>query len=120
VSEAKRKAWLAGRRGETLAAWYLRLKGYRILERDLRTPVGEIDLVIGRGAIIAFVEVKTRPTIEEALAALAPRQQARIRRAAEWYLAAHPAAQARALRFDALAVAPWRIPRHIIDAWRAD
>jgi hypothetical protein len=60
----RRSAWLRGRRAEWLAAWWLRLKGYRILARDLRTPVGEIDLIARRGRVLALVEVKARPSLE--------------------------------------------------------
>jgi putative endonuclease len=51
-----------GRGAETLACWYLRLKGWRILARRARVPGGEVDIVARRGRIVAFVEVKARPT----------------------------------------------------------
>jgi len=54
----RREGW--GRKAESLAAFALRLKGYRVLARRLRTPAGEIDLIVRRGATIAFVEVKAR------------------------------------------------------------
>ena len=66
----RRLAERRGRRAETLAAWYLRLKGYRILARRYRTPVGEIDLIVRRGRLVAFVEVKRRPTEAEAAEAV--------------------------------------------------
>ena len=53
-------AELYGRKGETLAAWFLRLKGYRILESRYKTPVGEIDLIARRWGTTVFVEVKSR------------------------------------------------------------
>ncbi len=56
TQQPRRSAWLRGRRAELLAAWWLRLKGYRILARDLRTPVGEIDLIARRGRVLALVE----------------------------------------------------------------
>ena len=57
-SRAEREA--RGRRGEALAAWYLRLKGWRILAKRVKTPRGEIDLIARRGNVVAFVEVKWR------------------------------------------------------------
>ena len=57
---ARQAAEIAGRRAETLAAWYLRLKGYRIIESRYKTPVGEIDLIARRWGTTVFVEVKAR------------------------------------------------------------
>jgi putative endonuclease len=114
----RRAAWLRGRFGESLAAWWLRLKGYRILARDYRTPVGEIDLVARRGRVLAIVEVKARPSLEQAAESLGSRQRRRIERAAEVFLQRHPALQACDLRFDALLISPLNRPRHMIDAWR--
>ena len=62
-SRAEREA--RGRRGETLAAWFLRLKGWRILARRVKTPRGEIDLIARRGRVVAFVEVKWRASAAE-------------------------------------------------------
>ena len=52
-----------GRLGERRAAWFYRLRGYRILERNLQLGDGEIDMVVRRGHTIAIVEVKTRQTL---------------------------------------------------------
>ena len=68
----RRKAERRGRRAELIAAWYLRLKLYRVLARRYRTPVGEIDLIVRRGRTIVFVEVKHRPSEAEALEAVPP------------------------------------------------
>ena len=109
-----------GRRAEGLAAWYLRLKGYRVLARRFRSPVGEIDLVVRRRRLLAFVEVKVRGTIEEALESLTGSQRRRILRAATAFLRLHPELRGLDLRFDLLVFAPWRRPRHVEDAWRPD
>ena len=108
----------AGRVAEALAAWLLRLRGYRILARRYATPVGEIDLVARRGDLVVFVEVRHRPRATQALEALLPRQQARIGRAAASYLQRRPQLAACAVRFDLVAVMPWRLPRHVEDVWR--
>jgi putative endonuclease len=108
-----------GRHGETLAAWFLRLKGYRIRASRVKTPVGEIDLVAERFGTTIFVEVKSRTaTTGEADALLAVNSQ-RIVRAAEYYIARHPALAGRALRFDVVFLAPFAWPRHIVNAFDA-
>lgn len=109
----------AGRLAETVAAWLLRLRGYTILARRYGTPVGEIDLVAKRGDLVVFVEVKQRSRTVDALAALQPRQQARIARAAAAYLQRRPQLAHCATRFDLVTIAPWRLPRHVRDVWRA-
>lgn len=109
-----------GRRGEALAGLWLRLKGYRILARNWRHPLGEIDIVARRGRILAVIEVKWRDRIDLAAAAIGPRQRHRIARAAAVFLARQPDAATLSLRFDALLLAPGRWPRHVADAWRPD
>jgi putative endonuclease len=116
----RRAAELRGRRAETLAAWFLRLKGYRLLARRYKTPVGEIDLIVRRGRTIAFVEVKHRPTIEEATEAATPAGRRRVARAAALWLAKNPAAGDRDLRFDGVIAAPRRFPRHLAGIFDAD
>ena len=101
-----------------VAAWLLRLRGYRILARRYATPLGEIDLVARRGDLLVFVEVKRRLATDDALASLLPPQQARIARAAAAYLQRRPRLAGCAVRFDLVAIAPWRLPRHVQDIWR--
>ena len=113
------RAGARGRSGETVAAWWLRLKGYRILARDLRCPVGEIDLVARRGPTLAIVEVKARPDRDRAAEAITPRQRRRIEAATGWYLAAHPALAGCNIRFDAVLVTPGRLPQHLEGCWEA-
>jgi putative endonuclease len=84
----------------------------------LRTPLGEIDLVARRGRLLAFVEVKARTDLEQALVALSPRQRQRTARAAELFLLRRPDLAGHTLRFDLIAVRPWRLPRHLSDVWR--
>jgi len=98
--------------------WFLRLRGYRVLARRFRVPVGEIDIVARRGSVVAFVEVKARPSADAALESLTPRQRRRIARAALAFLQARPGLEMLVLRFDLVLVTPWRLPRHLEDAWR--
>jgi putative endonuclease len=116
MNRGGREAW--GRFAEALAAWSLRLRGYRIVARRFRTPLGEIDLVARRGRLLAFVEVKARGDLEQALVALSARQRQRTARAAELFLLRRPDLAGHTLRFDLVAVRPWRLPRHLVDAWR--
>ncbi len=105
-----------GRRAETLAAWWLRLKGWRIIGRRVRTPVGEVDLVARRGRTLAFVEVKARADDGQAALALDDFRLRRVARAAE-ALAARYARPGDTIRIDALFVVPGRLPRHLANVW---
>lgn len=116
----------SGRRAEWWAALYLRLKGYRILHKRLKSPLGEIDLVARRGNTIVFAEVKHRTREDEALQAVTLRQQARIARAAEIYLSQQSQTADFDARFDILALtnAPWHLQlwhiTHVENAWLAN
>ncbi len=112
-SRAEREA--KGRRGEALAAWYLRLKGWRILARRVKTPRGEIDLVARRGRVVAFVEVKWRATSAELDLAIDEYRLRRVAAAAE--AVAHRFARPDdEVRIDVLLLAPGRFPRHMANA----
>lgn len=112
----RRAAEAAGRRGERIAGWWLRLKGWRILDRRVRTPAGEVDLVARRGTLIAFVEVKSRATDAELDLAIDQRRLARVAAAAE-YLMPRYAGPGDDIRVDVILIAPGRTPRHIENAW---
>lgn len=119
-----KKAERRGRRAESLCAWALRCKGYRILARRHRTPVGEIDIIAKRGRTLVFVEVKARATVADAANAVRSTQQARLARAATHFLshrpdlAPDPARANAAIRFDAMLVGRTAWPHHVKDAWR--
>ncbi len=114
---AERKAAEArGRRGERMAAWYLRLKGWRILDQRVRTPAGEVDLVAKRGALIAFVEVKVRATAAELDFAIDERRLARVAAAAGILMPVYATA-GEDIRIDVILIAPGTRPRHIENAW---
>jgi putative endonuclease len=110
-----------GHAGESLAALWLRLKGYRILARRLKTHAGEIDLVAAAPfGPVCFVEVKARTAARAAADSVGPQQQTRIARAASLYLASRPALARRGSRFDIVAIAPRAFPVHHRDVWRPD
>ncbi len=116
--QSRLAAELLGRRGETLAAWFLRLKGYRILASRYKTPMGEIDLVARRSGTLVFVEVKARRSgaPEDAWIAVNDR---RITRAADYFLARHPRYAASDMRYDVIFLAPMAWPRHVVNAFDA-
>ena len=116
-SERGGKARADGRFAEQVAALWLMLRGWRILGFRLKTPHGEIDLLARRGRILAVVEVKSRTSLEAALASVHPTQQARLRRAGENLALRRPSLAGLAVRLDMVALAPGRWPRHIPDAW---
>jgi putative endonuclease len=113
----RRRAERGGRRAERLAAWWLRLKGWRILAIRARTPLGEVDLVARRGRVLAFVEVKARATEAESALALDEYRLRRVVRAAE-ALVPRYARDGDTIRMDALFLVPYRWPRHMTDVWR--
>lgn len=112
-SRAEREA--RGRRGEALAAWYLRFKGWRILARRVKTPRGEIDLVARRGKVVAFVEVKWRSSAAERDRAIDEYRLRRVAAAAE-AVAARFARNGDEQRIDVLLLAPGHFPRHMANA----
>lgn len=109
-----------GRRGESLAAIALRLKGYSILARRVRTPMGEVDLIARRARILAFVEVKARPSLDAALNAVPEGAWRRIAAAAESWAAPRAWLGDHDWRYDLVAIVPRRWPCHIRDVWRPD
>ena len=115
--EARREAEAAGRRGERLAGWWLRLKGWRILDRRVCTPAGEVDLVARKGNLVAFVEVKTRATAAELDFAIDERRLARVAAAAEYLMPTY-AQPGDDIRVDVILLAPGTRPRHIENAWQ--
>lgn len=116
---ARVAAFRTGLSAESRAAAFLMAKGYRILAKRFRTPYGEIDLVARKRNMIVFVEVKARASLDDAAYAVTPRQQARIIDAAQGWLMAHPEHAEFELRFDAMLIAPRRLPRHLLAAFDA-
>jgi putative endonuclease len=119
AAPARVAAFRAGLSAEARAAAFLMAKGYRILAKRYRTPYGEIDIVARKRGLIAFIEVKARAHLDDAAYAVTPRQQARIIDAAQAWLMAHPEHAEFELRFDAMLIAPRRLPRHLLAAFDA-
>lgn len=112
----RQRAERGGRRAERLAALWLQLKGWKILGRRVRTPVGEVDLVARRGRIVAFVEVKARSTAGEAGLALDEWRLRRVAAAAE-AIAHRYTRPGDDIRLDAIFIVPRRLPRHMANIW---
>jgi putative endonuclease len=115
----RQAAFRVGISAESRAAAFLIAKGFRILARRWRSPVGEIDIVARRRSLLVFVEVKARNSLDDAAEALLIRQRRRIAAAAEVWLAANPDDAIRDFRFDAILVAPGKLPRHIPAAFES-
>ncbi len=116
ATPARLAAEKRGRQGERLAGWWLRLKGWSILARRVRTPAGEVDLVARRGAMVAFVEVKVRATHASLDEAIDERRLARVAAAAE-SLAALYLKPGDDMRIDVILLAPGQRPRHLENVW---
>jgi len=119
ASPARVAAFRTGLAAEARAAGYLMAKAYRILAKRLRTPYGEIDMVARRRNLLVFIEVKARASLDDAAFAVTPRQQARIIEAAQAWLVARPEHAEFERRFDAVLIAPRRLPRHLLAAFDA-
>jgi putative endonuclease len=112
-------AFRTGISAESRGAALLVAKGFRILARRWKSPVGEIDIVARRRHLLLFVEVKARHDLDEAAEAVTERQRQRIIAAADAYLATYPDPSVHDIRFDAILVAPGKMPRHIQGAFEA-
>jgi putative endonuclease len=105
-----------GRRAETLAAWWLRLHGWRIMGRRVRVHGGEVDLVARRGRTLAFVEVKARASAEVAAWAVDEQRLQRVAAAAE-QLSARFGRGCDTVRIDVILIVPGRLPQHRVNVW---
>lgn len=112
----KQAAERRGRQAERIAGWWLRLKGWQIVGRRMRTPAGEVDLVARRGRMLAFVEVKARATDAGLDLSIDERRLSRVAAAAEmlFHDLAKPGDD---MRIDVILLAPGRPPRHLANVW---
>ena len=120
---AVRRGRAAHRRGlaaEAAACAALEAEGWTVLGRRLRTEAGEVDAVAEKDGLLAVLEVKSRPTLAGAAAALSPRQRARLLTAAAILLAENPQWGRNGVRFDVLVVDTAGAVRRIADAFRLE
>ena len=113
----RQAAFALGISAESRAAAFLIAKGFRILTRRFKSPAGEIDIVARRRQLLVFVEVKARPDFDTAAESVTPRQRQRIAAAAEAWLDKYGSDGFQDIRFDAILVAPGKLPRHIQGAF---
>jgi putative endonuclease len=111
-SEAEKR----GRRGEAIAAWFLRLQGWRIVGERVKTPRGEVDLIARRGKTVAFVEVKARTKRLDLATAIDAYRLRRVAAAAEILLHKYGKGTEN-MQIDVILVAPWRWPHHLRNVW---
>lgn len=119
-SPQRQIAFGLGLSAESRAAAWLIAHGYRILAQRWKSSLGEIDIVAARRHTLIFVEVKARATLDGAAESVTDRQRQRIAAAAEIWLAANPQPAIRDMRFDAILVAPGKLPRHIPGAFETN
>jgi putative endonuclease len=112
-ADKRRRAYQKGQIAESLAGWVLRLKLFRIVERRYKTKSGEIDLIARRGNLILMVEVKARPTLEQAMEAVSSTALRRIEAAGDEWLAKQADYAKLSIRYDLIAVLPRRWPIHV-------
>lgn len=119
-ARSRRQAHGFGLRAEAAALALLMCKGYRILARRYLAAGGEIDIIAVRGSTIAFVEVKGRPALDLARAAITEEKRRRISRAAAHWIGRNQRVTGSNFRGDAIFVAPWGWPRHLAGAFELD
>ena len=113
----RQQAERRGRRGENFAAWWLRLRGWRIVGQRVKTPRGEIDLIMRRGRVVAFIEVKWRSTVKQLDQSIDEYRLRRVAAAVE--AVAHKfMREGDTARIDVMLLAPRHLPRHITNAWQ--
>jgi putative endonuclease len=115
--EQGKTSYYHGKWAEFFAILFLKAKLYRIIGRRVKTPVGEIDIIAMRGEQLAFIEVKMRNSIDSAISSLSHHQQRRLERASNYYMSGKERLSTKVVRFDLIALAPFRCPVHIKNAW---
>ena len=116
-SKLRRRAFRRGHLAEYAAALFLIAKGYRVLAIRHRTKLGEIDIIARKRDLVICAEVKARRSEESAVFAVTGTSQQRIRAASDLWLARQRDAGRLSIRYDIIAVLPWRLPRHLPDAF---
>jgi len=113
ADKKKIRAFHRGWISEYLAAFYLMMKGYRILALRYKTRVGEIDIIARRGDVVVFCEVKARATVEDAVFAVNATTQKRIRDASDLWISKQKTVSQLSQRYDVIAILPRSLPKHI-------
>ncbi len=122
VRTIQQNSYKKGKFAENYAAFWLRLKGYKILATRFKTPVGEIDLIAQKGKYLIAIEVKARQTKDAALHSISQKQWKRIAKSLSWYQKQNHVSADSHIRFDAIFILPFNKlshfkPIHKINAW---
>ena len=120
MSSERKNAEKRGHLAERIALMYLRLKGYRLLARRFKTPQGEVDLIMRRRDVTAFIEVKARGSRDHGVEAVTTTQSRRISAAARFWMARDKISNRNFCRFDIVVVSPYLLPQHIENAFPGD
>ena len=122
-TDKRKSAYKFGLRAEKVAVWLLKIKGYRVIAERYQNAFGEVDILAVKGEVLAFVEVKARQSFRECAESITPAKQQRQIKAAKSLLA-YPGIYAGhfnsanvQVRFDVMMIVPWRLPRHMINAF---
>ena len=117
MGPSRKRAYQKGIWAERIAAIFLLAKGYRILTMRYKSKMGEVDIIAKRGQLVIAVEVKARQSIDEAVFAVTHETAKRVESAAGYWLSQQRNASELSLRFDIIAISPWRWPLHLVDAF---
>ncbi len=117
MRRTRQAAHIHGHRAETIAVWYMRLKGYRLIANRFKSAVGEIDLIMRKGKTLVFIEVKARSKVDDSMWAVTPQQSRRIASAASLFVCRHDVSGVEFQRFDIVAVPSYLWPTHIKNAF---
>ncbi len=117
MRRTRQAAHIHGHRAETIAVWYMRLKGYRLIANRFKSAVGEIDLIMRKGRTLVFIEVKARSKVDDSMWAVTPQQSRRIASAASLFVCRHDVPSVEFQRFDIVAVPSYLWPTHIKNAF---
>ena len=120
MTRSREKAEKRGHFAEFIALIYLRLKGYRLLAQRFKSPQGEIDLIMRRKDVTAFIEVKARGSRDQGVEAVTTTQSRRIAAAARFWMARDKISNQNFCRFDIVVVSPYLLPHHIENAFPGD
>ena len=120
ASDKKQAAYLLGHEAETKAAAFLEAQNFKVLETRYKTKYGEIDLIARQDDLILIVEVKARPTLEQAMDAVSRTSMKRIEGASDIWLADQPDYHLLSLRYDLIAMLGDGTLHHIPALFTAD
>lgn len=117
-SQKGREAYYFGYFSEWIAVVYLIFKGYRIVKRNFKNPLGEVDIIAKKGDTLIAVEVKSRHGKDSQIGDVVTRRQCkRIINGMKWFLSSNPKFNDFAIRFDVVLVKPFQFPKHLENAY---